>query len=280
MQTPAPARETVLITGCSSGIGQATAEAAARRGHRVIATAPTDAELEQVPEAAELRLALDVTDAGSVRRAVAAARERVGPISVLVNNAGICQPGPIELLSDAQVARQLDVNVQGPIRLIREVLPDMRAAGRGTIVNLSSMLGRMSLPLLGIYCASKYAIEAISDALRLELRPFGIRVVMLEPGWITSNLAPVARTLADPAWNTASPYVELLRASESGQQNLRTWEGTPADVARVIVAAIEAPRPRARYPVTALARLLPALARWLPARASDALFARMLGAPR
>jgi NAD(P)-dependent dehydrogenase (short-subunit alcohol dehydrogenase family) len=269
--------ETVLVTGCSSGIGEATAEAAARAGHRVIATAPTPEELERVPASAALRLVLDVTRPESVRGAVAEARRRAGPISVLVNNAGICQPGPIELLSDAQVARQLDVNLMGPIRVIREVLPDMRAARRGTIVNLSSLLGRVSLPPLGIYCASKYAVEAISDALRLELRGFGIRVVLIEPGWIRSNLAPVARTLADPAWAREGPYAPLLRASEAGERNLHAWEGTPADVARVIVGAFESRRPRARYPVTFLARLLPALSRWLPQRAADAVFARMLG---
>lgn len=272
------AKEVVLITGCSAGIGKAAAERAALRGHTVVATAPTPAELAEVPASAALCLRLDVTDAESVRRAVAEVRERAGPISVLVNNAGICQPGPIELLSDEQVGRQLDVNVAGPIRVLREVLPDMRAAGRGTVVNVASVLGKVSLPLVGMYCASKHAVEAISDALRLELSPFGIRVVVVEPGWIRSRLRETAASLADPAWSEGGPYAGMLRAAEANEGRLRRWEGTPEDVARTIVAAFESARPRARYPVTFMARLLPALRLLLPTRAYDAMNAANLRA--
>jgi NAD(P)-dependent dehydrogenase (short-subunit alcohol dehydrogenase family) len=272
------AKEVVLITGCSAGIGKATAERAVVRGHTLVATAPTLAEVAEVPTSAALRLRLDVTDAESVRRAVAEAREQVGPISALVNNAGICQPGPIELLSDEQVRRQLDVNVAGPIRVLREVLPDMRTAGRGTVVNIASVLGRVSLPLVGMYCASKHAVEALSDALRLELSPFGIRVVAVEPGWIRSKLRETAASLSDPAWIEAGPYAGMLRAAEANEGRLQRWEGTPEDVAGTIVAAFESERPKARYPVTFMARLLPALRLLLPTRWNDSMNAANLRA--
>ncbi len=268
--------ETVLITGCSAGIGQATVEWAAARGHTVIATAINEIELQAVPDSAKLRLVLDITDPNSIETAMDEIRNQVGPVSVLVNNAGICQPGPIELLTDEQIRRQLDVNLEGHIRMIRAVLPDMRTARRGTIVNVTSMLGRMSVPFSGIYNASKYAMEAISDALRVEVSQFGVRVVIIEPGWIRSRLVESAKVLSDDQWYQHGPYAETLSHLDATHESMRYGEGTPEDVARTIIRAVESKRPRARYPVTWLAHVMPILLRILPTSVGDRLVARAI----
>lgn len=261
--------EVVLITGCASGIGKATAEEAARRGHRVIGTDRRAELLKDVPDSAALKLVLDVTQTDAVAAAVARAQQEVGPITALVNNAGFLQAGPIELISEEQVRQQFEVNVFGALRLIREVLPGMREKGAGTIVNVASVLGRVSFPFCGIYCASKYAVEGFSDALRMEVKPFGVRVVLIEPGWIQSNFFDTAVELSDERWSSESAYAEALQAAEASQGKLKTWEGVPQDVATVVVDAIEACDPKARYQVTFLAKLLPILHQLFPTRWMD-----------
>jgi NAD(P)-dependent dehydrogenase (short-subunit alcohol dehydrogenase family) len=270
--------QTVLITGCSSGIGKVTARLLAERGHRVVATAPSEALLADCPDNAALRAVLDVTSDESVRRAVALAERELGPISVLVNNAGYCQPGPIEQLSDAQIAQQFEVNVFGALRTVRAVLPAMRAAGRGRIINVSSVVGVVSFPFIGLYAASKHALEGLSDALRIEVAPFGIQVVVVEPGWIRTNFARTATNLADRSLLAdGQPYALALRRAEARQDYMKYADGTPEQVADTLVRALEARTPRTRYRITAVSKWFPVLKTVTPTRAFDGLHRLLVG---
>jgi NAD(P)-dependent dehydrogenase (short-subunit alcohol dehydrogenase family) len=268
-------KETVLITGCSSGIGYATAELAILHGHTVIATAIDEAELAKVPEGAALKLVLDVCDSESVENAISQAEQQLGAISVLVNNAGVCQPGPVELLSDKQLQKQFDINVFGIVRTSRAVLPSMRANKRGTIINVSSILGRITMPLVGAYCASKYAVEAISDALRMECQSMGIRVHLIEPGWIRSNFSATAESLASEALHDVGPYDALIASSAAKQADAAAYEGTPEQVAKAIVCTLEKANCRARIPVTFMARVFLSFS-FLPTRWRDKLIMKMV----
>lgn len=171
----------VLITGTSKGIGRATAVELTSRGHEVIATARALDALEGLDVA--MRLALDVTDEDSVRRAA----EEAGAVDVLVNNAAELILGPVEAVPVARAAGLFDTNVLGVLRTVGAFVPGMRERGSGAVVNVSSVAGRVSLPLNGIYCATKYAVEALSEALRFELGPFGVRVALVEPGAVATG---------------------------------------------------------------------------------------------
>jgi NAD(P)-dependent dehydrogenase (short-subunit alcohol dehydrogenase family) len=270
--------ETILITGCSSGIGKVTARWLAERGHRVIATAPSQQLLSDCPENATLRLVLDVTDDETVRTAVDRVEREVGPISVLINNAGFCQPGPIEQLGDAQIARQFEVNVFGALRTVRAVLPGMRNNKRGRVINVSSVVGVVSFPFIGLYSASKHALEALSDALRIEVAPFGVEVVVIEPGWIRTDFARTATELADRSLMAdGQPYAEALRRAESRQEYMRYADGTPEQVAAAIVRAVEARSPETRYRITAVSKWFPVLKTLTPTRAFDSLHRLLVG---
>jgi NAD(P)-dependent dehydrogenase (short-subunit alcohol dehydrogenase family) len=262
----------VLITGCSSGIGHATAELAAERGHRVIATAPSESLLADCPDSASGRYVLDVCDEASIDAAVSAAEEEVGPIDVLVNNAGYCQAGPVELVPAELVEKQFRVNVFGTLATTRRVLPSMRERRSGTIVNLASLFGLMGGPFLGIYVASKHAIEGLSDCLRMEVADFGIRVVIIEPGWIRTKLTETSIEHADPGWQEEpSPYAARLQSADAKKDQAGAIEGEPLDVAHVILRAIESDSPRARYKVTGFAKAMPVVNNILPAGWMDRL---------
>src|SRR5579884_261458 len=182
----------VVVTGCSSGLGRSTALRLARRGDRVYATmrnAERGKELLDEAEAVDLEvLDLDVTSDESVGRAVAQVLERDGTVDVVVNNAGIVHMGSVELLPDALMRETFETNVFGPLRVLRAVLPTMRAQGSGTVVNVSSCAGRVpGLPIHGSYMASKHALSVLSDSLAMEVKPLGIRVVCIEPGFFRSE---------------------------------------------------------------------------------------------
>src|SRR4051794_5434906 len=182
----------VLITGCSTGIGRATAERLAKKGLTVYATARKLDSIADLAEAGCKTLALDVTDEESMKAAVAAVEEAEGAVGALVNNAGYSQSGAIEDVPLDQVRRQFETNVFGLIRMCQLVLPGMRREGSGRIVNISSMGGRLVFPGGGIYHATKHAVEAISDALRFEVRGFGIGVSIVEPGLIKTEFGHAA----------------------------------------------------------------------------------------
>ena len=283
-----PTSRAVLITGCSSGIGRATASLLARSGWPVYASARRPDALEDLEELGCRPLALDVTDDDSMQRAVAAVEAEHGAVGVLVNNAGFSQSGAMEVVPMADVRRQFETNVFGPIRLSQLVLPAMRAQGWGRIVNIGSMGGRLTLPGGGYYHATKYAIEALSDALRFEVAGFGVDVVLIEPGFIRSGFSgAAASSIAGPpaALTADDPYrkfTEGLIASTRGVYDrgpLARLAGSPDDVAQVVLGALTSERPKARYPVTASARLLLGLRRLLPDRAWDGFLARQFAQP-
>lgn len=261
------AAQTILVTGCSSGIGRATVVEAARRGHRVFATARRRgdlAELEGHPNVTGLEL--DVADSASVRTALASA----GRLDALVNNAGYAQYGAVEEVTPEEWRAVFDVNFFGLLDVTRGVLPGMRDAGRRTIVLISSLGGRVSVPFASPYCASKHAVEALADALRVETAPFGIRVVTVEPGPIDTRFADRARSIVGPLIAKPGPYRAFYANAEKAMDgDFRRGHLPPEAVARVVLDAIESPRPRTRYHVTWLARTLIAARRVLPDRWLD-----------
>jgi NAD(P)-dependent dehydrogenase (short-subunit alcohol dehydrogenase family) len=264
----------VLITGCSSGIGRATAERLARGGWRVYATARKVEEIADLESAGCRLLSLDVTDEGSMRGAVEEVERVEGAVGVLVNNAGYSQSGAVETVPMEKIRRQFETNVFGLVRMCQLVLPGMRRQGYGKIINLSSMGGRLTFPGGGFYHASKYAVEAISDALRFEVKGFGVDVVLIEPGLIRTRFA---RTAVGSMGEDNGPYAgfeaAVARATRQNYERgpLARLGGGPEAVAEVIEKAISAERPRARYPVTPSATLLMGVRRLLSDRAWDAV---------
>src|SRR5918995_1872868 len=199
----------VLITGCSTGIGRATAEHLACSGHTVYATARRPESIDDLKAAGCKTLALDVSDEGSMSAAVAAVEEAEGAVGALVNNAGYSQSGALETIPLDDVRRQFETNVFGLLRMCQLVLPGMRREGRGRIVNLSSMGGKLTFPGGGIYHATKHAVEALSDAMRFEVRGFGVDVVVIEPGLIRTSFGDAA-VASVPTED--GPYAEFNQA--------------------------------------------------------------------
>jgi short-subunit dehydrogenase len=252
----------VLITGCSTGIGRATAERLADDGYNVHATAR---QLESIEDLAARGLkthALDVTDEGSMEAAVAEI-EKDGPVGALINNAGYSQSGAIETIPMSSVRRQFETNVFGLIRMCQLVLPGMRGAGSGRIVNLSSMGGKLTFPGGGIYHATKHAVEALSDALRFEVSGFGVDVVVIEPGLIVTEFGETAAATVDQA-DESGPYAKFNSAVAKATADAYTggmsrFGGGPEVVAEKIAKALSANRPNTRYKVTPSARVTLAL---------------------
>ena len=276
------AAQVILVTGCSSGIGRVTAELAASRGHRVFATArKTESIADLVRPGSIDVLPLDVTDAASVGRAVAAVQERAGRLTALVNNAGYGQYGSVEDVALPAWRAQYDVNVFGAVALIQAVLPSLRSDGGGTIVNVSSVAGKISIPFAAPYCSSKHALEAISDALRVEVAPFGIRVVLVEPGPILTRFEDRARAEVGPLMHRAGPYQGFyVEAERSMDTDFKRGALPPSAVAKVILRAIEARKPKTRYSVTWLAWVGIPAKRLLPDRAMDRAMRGRLKLPK
>ena len=225
----------VLITGASRGIGRATAVELTARGHEVIATARDASTLADVPAAA--RLQLDVTDESSVSAAVAAA----GPIDALVSNAGATVRAPMETVPVAEVQRLFDLNTFGALRVAQAVLPGMRERGKGKLIFLSSIQGRVAIPLIGPYAASKWALEAIAETLAIEAAHFGISVQLLQPAAVSSGGAERAKVFLDED----NPYRPLL----DQMRGFRSAPVSPEEVAVAVAAALEDPRSPLRTPV-------------------------------
>jgi|PersoiStandDraft_1058852.scaffolds.fasta_scaffold04663_5 NAD(P)-dependent dehydrogenase (short-subunit alcohol dehydrogenase family) len=262
-----------LVTGSSSGIGRAIAREAAAVGHRVFASARNPEDLAELSRPGVLEpIALDVTDAPSVTRALDTVRDRAGRLDVLVNNAGWGQMGAVEDVSIERWRALFEVNVFGLLRVTQAALPLMRSGGGGSIVNIGSIAGRISYPFGGAYCASKFAVEAISDALRLEVERFGIRVVLIEPGPIESRFAQRAEAeVQSLAADASSPYRDLYETAYE-RFRLETKAGAlpPEAVARVVLKAAASRRPRARYLVTRPAKVFALAKRLLPDAVIDA----------
>jgi NAD(P)-dependent dehydrogenase (short-subunit alcohol dehydrogenase family) len=279
----------VLITGCSTGIGRATALRLARGDWTVYATARRPESIADLADAGCETLALDVTDEDSMRAAVNAVEQAEGAVGVLVNNAGYGQGGPIEQVPMEAVRRQFETNVFGAIRMAQLVLPAMRGQRWGKIVNVGSMGGRLTFPGGGLYHATKYALEAISDALRFEVRGFGVDAILIEPGLIATDFAQTAvsstAALEEDGNATDGVYDEFnakLGAMTVGvyESPMRHLGGGPDVVAKAIERAIARRRAPARVLVTPSARLTVLQRRLLPDRAWDAAMRTQLPQPR
>ena len=251
----------ILITGASSGIGAATARRLAKKRYKVYATARSVEALAAAKCAGCEILSLDVTSETSMCTAVADIEAREGSIGVLVNNARYSQPGALETLSIDAVRQQFETNVFGLLRLTQLVLPGMRRHGRGRIFNISSMGGRLTFPGEGAYHASKYSVEALSDALRFEVKGFGIDVVLIEPGFIRSGFSDAAVNRIKMS-DSNDPYVAFNQAVAAATRvaysrgTIAKLGGDADDVAAVIERALEVDKPKARYAVTASAHIL------------------------
>jgi NAD(P)-dependent dehydrogenase (short-subunit alcohol dehydrogenase family) len=274
----------VLISGASRGIGRATALRLARAGWTVYATVRRTADGEELVAAAAggelVPLQLDVTSDEQIAALDQALPER---LDAIVNNAGIVVSGPLETLSADDLREQFEVNVVGAVALTNLVLPRLRAA-RGRIVFVSSLSGIVSTPMTGAYNASKFAIEAIADAWRLELRPWGVRVVLVEPAMTDTDLwrnAP--ETLEAEAAEMSAEHRDLYGDHVEGmrrtipriQKMAKPVDGVTAAIER----ALNASRPRARYPVGVDVRVQAALSGVTPDRVKDAAFGRLTGTP-
>ncbi|HWU67858.1 MAG TPA: oxidoreductase [Stenotrophobium sp.] len=254
MNDAAPAGKIWLITGCSRGLGRALAEAVVASGARLIATARDAHTLDALEKLAPDRvqtLSMDVNDEAEVRAGVTRAVAAFGRVDVLVNNAGYGLLGAVEEVSDSEARAQMETNVFGALRVTRALLPYLREQGGGHILNISSVAGIVSTPGLGLYNASKYALEGYSEALALELAPMGIRVTIVEPGpfrtdWAGSSMAQAARTL-DAYDATAGATARLLK-SYSGRQ-----PGDPEKAAAAMLKVVESDKPPLRLPLGEMA---------------------------
>ncbi len=274
----------VLITGCSSGIGRATAEHLAAEGWKVYATARRPETIEDLRARGCETLALDVTDEQSMSDAVAAVSEAEGAVGVLVNNAGYSQSGAVETVPIDEVRRQFETNVFGLLRMSQLVLPGMRAQRWGKIVNMGSMGGRLTFPGGGIYHATKYSVEALSDAMRFEVRGFGVDVILIEPGLIVTEFggtaaASVQSTAGEGPYEHFNRHVaKLTEAAYKGP--MVKLGGGPEAVARTIGGALKAERPKARYPVTPSAHLMINQRRFVPDRLWDLMMRTQFPTPK
>jgi len=249
----------VLITGCSTGIGHATALRLVRAGHTVYATARRAESLVDLRAAGAQTLALDVTDEASMSAAVQHVVDEQGAVGVLVNNAGYSQSGAMETLPIDDLRRQFETNVFGLVRMCQLVLPGMRQQHWGRIVNLSSMGANFTFPGGGAYHASKYAVEAISDALRFEVKGFGVDVVIIQPGLIRTEFASTAQT---GIGTDDGPYAKFNAAIGAATEDayakgpLAKLGGDSDSVAKAVEKAITVKRPPIRIRVTPSAHLL------------------------
>jgi NAD(P)-dependent dehydrogenase (short-subunit alcohol dehydrogenase family) len=257
----------VLITGCSTGIGRATAQRLARAGWTVYATARRLESVRDLEDAGCRTLALDVTDEASMTAAVRAVEEAEGAVGVLVNNAGYSQSGAIETVPMDDVRRQFDTNVFGLIRMSQLVLPGMRGQGWGRIVNISSMGANFTFPGAGLYHATKYAVEAISEAMRFEVRGFGVDVTIIQPGIIRTEFAGTVgegMPAGDEAYGDFNAAVAKATAEAYERGPLARLGGEPDDVAAAVEKAITGRHAKLRVRVTPSAHLLTAQRRITP----------------
>ncbi len=262
----------VLITGCSSGIGRALAVEFLERGDRVAATARNTDSLADLVGDRCLTLALDVTEAESIDRAVAETIGWAGRIDILVNNAGYALVGPVAEVSIADLRRQLETNVVGAVAAVQAVVPHMAAAGGGCIVNIGSVSSLLATPFGGAYSASKAALHLLSDALRPEVAPFGIHVLVVRAGGVATNFPVAAERGLDRFRNPESLYHDRVAAMEARAAMSKNLAMPAAEFARRVADAATSANPPAVLKIGGGARLVPALA-MLPKK----LLARVLG---
>jgi NAD(P)-dependent dehydrogenase (short-subunit alcohol dehydrogenase family) len=287
MKTGDSAQKAVLITGATDGLGKALALLLAERGYRVFAAGRSAEKLAQLDAAAREEkvplesVALDVCSDDSVKRGVEHVLARAGAIDVLVNNAGVNYTAAVEDLSMEAWRAQFETNFFGVLRVTRAVLPQMRERRSGRILMMSSISGLVTAPTQGAYSSSKHALEALSNALRMELYPFRIPVVLIEPGYIVTGIGQAAAELSKPYVEKDGPYASLYARFFISVNAARTRsKTTPEDCARVMLHAIETPRPKPRYGVTSLYHFMK-WSKWLLTdSAMDGLLRRRFGVIR
>jgi len=281
--------KTILITGATAGIGRHAALELVRLGHHVIATGRRENALEDLAREANAlgrgtldTLRLDVTDEAAVDASVAevdALTDGRG-IDVLVNNAGYGQMGPLETVSSADLKKQFETNVFGLMNVTRAFVPQMRARGSGRVINVGSIGGRFTFPLMGAYNATKYAVESLSDALRNELAPFGVDVSIVEPGPIKTEFNDRAIETIDAERGASSPYAPVMAQAEKFRDRFESQAAGPEVTTRAIVHAATARRPRIRYVVPRAAAMLLTILAILPTRLVDAGMRAIAGLTR
>jgi len=273
----------VLITGCRSGFGLRTAITAAQRGHTVYAGLRDLTTAGRLREAAEglpvHPVQLDVTDATQREAVISAILTTHGHLDALINNAGIILGGSLEMLSEDEVRRVFEVNVFAVWALTRAVLPAMRGVGSGAIINVSSASGRIALPGLGAYAGSKFALEGMTESLRHEVAPFGIRVALIEPGPYKTDMMARNRAVSRNADRPDNPYAPYTARAEDVFQRSRSSHGDPQDVADRIVSLLDRAAFPLRHPMGFSAKARLAFVRMAPFALWEALLRRVL-APR
>ena len=269
--------QTAIVTGASAGIGAATARALHAEGARLVLNARRADRLEALAgETDATVVAGDVTEAAVRARILDAAGERV---DILVNNAGYGEPGPLETVPDELARRQFEVNVFAPAAMIRDVLPRMRARRAGRIVNVSSIAGRFGYPLFAWYCASKHALEALTDALRLEARLRGVAAVLIEPGPDTTEFFDVVLAREGGKAGDADPWAPFYRHAPDIEREMMKQAIAPEKVARTILRACLVARPRDRYICGTMAKGTNLALRLLPRRWVDAVVTKQFRVP-
>ena len=268
-------QQVVIVTGASAGIGEAGVRMLAREGATIVLVARRKARLDQLKQEIEagggraLAVEADITSAEDRRRIVRETLSAFGRIDALVNNAGYGQRGPIELVPVEAIRRNFETNLFSLIALTQLIIPIMREKGSGRIVNISSVAGRIASPLSSVYDATKHALEAVSDGLRGELAQFGIKVVIIEPGFIVTEFLDVANEVSREVVEQAGPYAASIARRNQSMQRLRKMAGTPDDIGKLIVKALTLANPRARYSAPGHAKVLIALRRFVPERLFD-----------
>lgn len=263
-------KKTVLVTGASAGIGRATAIYLAQNGYLVYGAARRMDKMQDLKPYGIRPIALDLANDESITACVGEIFNEVGSIDILVNNAGFGCEGAIEDVTMEQARYQMEVNVFGAMRLSQLALPKMRKKNYGKIINISSVGGKIALPLGGWYHASKFAIEALSDSMRMEVKPFGIDVIVIEPGGIKSEWGNIAlESLVNVSGKSA--YKEMVKGAEKGFRQTEKNNSEPIVIARLIKKVIEAVRPSTRYACGSMAKPMLFLRSILPDRMLDRL---------
>ncbi len=272
------AERVALVTGCSSGIGRELVGAFAVAGHRVMATARRPESLADIAREAVATAALDVTSPATIDAAVASCLEWAGRVDIVVNNAGYGLIGPVSELDLAELRRQLETNVVGLVAVTQAVVPHMIGAGSGTIVNIGSASGIIAAPFGGAYSGSKAAVHLLSDALRMELAPFGIDVVTVQPGAVATRFSTTAMGGVD-RYRKGSVYSTVQDAIEARARFSEHRSIGVEEFARAVVAAVTGERPPHTLRLGSGSRLLPFLA-LLPVRLRDRILSRRFGLER
>lgn len=262
-----------LVTGASSGIGKAIALKLIQAGIPTWASARRLETLQELKEAGCRVIQLDVTDEESRKNAVAEIEKEHGAIGYLINNAGYEQTGPVEEVSLDAARAQFEVNVFGLMRMTQLVLPGMRDKGFGRIINISSIGTLFSAPMVGVYHATKYAVEALSDSLRMEVRPFGIDVIDIQPPGVRTRFISTGNDLL-PKTGDNSPYAEGKAAFEEKTKKMTSDLIEPEDVAEKVLRAVQDKRPRPAYKVGFVTQLTNMMRRFMPKRSFDSLVER------